>query len=176
MEGPKSDALAIVNNDKCISCFRCIDVCDDDAMFAFERETPMEVGTPLEDSDMPAIADLCHRAHLDPEYNACLCSSTPVKEIAAAILRGAHTFEEVALQTGAQSGCLMYCFAPIHRLLKAHLGEVAPSSIKNKWYGSSQGIHEVPPDVADRHPKFFLREEQDALLALEAAQIAALHR
>lgn len=176
MEGPKSKALAIVDNDKCIGCFRCIDVCDDDAMLSFERETPIEFGTAVDEAELPGIAAMCEKAHIDPELNACLCSMTPAKEIAAAILRGAHTFEAVALATGAQSGCLMYCFAPIHRLLKAHLGEVAPSPIKNKWYGTSQGIHDVPADTADRYPQFNIRAEQQGLLVIEAEQIASIRR
>lgn len=174
MVGPKSSALAVVNNDKCIACFRCEDVCADDAIRVFEREVPMSVGTEIGVEQIAAIAEMCTKAHLDPDYNACSCSNTPVKEIAAAILNGAHSMDAIALATGAQSGCLMYCFASIHRLLTAHLGEVPPPAVKNKWYGSSYSIHDVPPLAASKYSQFAIAEEQAGLLEIEAEQIAAL--
>jgi ferredoxin/bacterioferritin-associated ferredoxin len=159
MEGPKSSALAVVDNNKCVACFRCIDICADDAMLAPRRQSPLVFGTDPKSVDKAAIIELCDRAGIDPYLLACTCSNTGVMEISAAILKGAHTMEDVALQTGSQSGCLMYCFAPIHQLLKTHLGEAPKPPLKNKWYDSSQVLFDVPEDVADKYPKFYIAEE-----------------
>jgi bacterioferritin-associated ferredoxin/ferredoxin len=166
MEGPKSSALAVVDNSKCVACFRCVDICNDDALLAPRREESIEFGTDPESVDQRALEALCTKAHMDPEAVACICSSTTVKEIAAAILNGAKSLEETALATGAQSGCLMYCFAPIHRLLVEHLGPDLKPTIKNKWYPTSQNLFDVPEEVAARYPLFAIREEQQALTAI----------
>ncbi len=171
MEGPKSKALAVVDNNKCVACFRCVDICADDALLAPQRAEPLVFGTDPKSVDPAAIADLCLRAGIDPNRMACPCSMTTVQETAAAILLGAHTMEAVALATGSQSGCLMYCFAPIHRLLTTQLGAPPQPATKHKWYNSSMMLSDVPDDVASRHPKFFMSEEK--LTMLDERQRAA---
>lgn len=166
MVGPKSSALAVVDNSKCVACFRCIDICNDDALLAPRREVPIEFGTDPDSVDQAALLALCAKAQMDPESVACICSSTTVKEIAASILLGATSLEDTALATGAQSGCLMYCFAPIHRLLTSHLGPDLKPAYKNKWYPTSQNLFDVTPEVAAKYPLFAIREEQTALSAI----------
>jgi Fe-S-cluster-containing hydrogenase component 2 len=160
MEGPKSAALAVVDNDKCLACFRCVDICADDALLAPPRSEPLKFGIDPTSVDQVALGTLLDKANLDPDSVACTCSSTTNKEIAASIINGAKTMEEVALMSGAQSGCLMYCFAPIHRLLKTQYGEVPESTTKNKWYGISHHLMDVTEDVARRYPEFYILEEQ----------------
>lgn len=166
MEGPKSSALAVVDNSKCVACFRCVDICNDDALLAPRREEPIEFGTDPDSVDQEALQALCAKANMDPEAVACICSSTSVKEIAAAILKGARSLEDTALATGAQSGCLMYCFAPIHRLLTEHHGPDLKPAYKNKWYPTSQNLFDVSEDVAAKYPLFAIREERTALKAI----------
>ena len=163
MEGPKSKALAVVDNDKCVACFRCVDICADDALLAPERSTPLVFGTDVKSVDPAAIADLCLRAGIDPNRMACPCSMTSVQETAAAILLGAHTMEAVALATGSQSGCLMYCFAPIHRLLSTQLGHPPEPPTKHKWYNTSMMLSDVSDEVASQHPKFYMCEEKETM-------------
>lgn len=170
MVGPKSAALAVVDNDKCVACFRCVDICDDDALLAPKRATPRVFGTDPASADPAAILTLCERAKIDPNRVACPCSSTSVREVAAAILNGAHTMEEVALQTAVQSGCLMYCFAPVHRLLSTFLGHPPAPSSKNKFYNTSYVLDDVPDDVAARHPRFYIAEEKLSIAALRAVK------
>jgi bacterioferritin-associated ferredoxin len=136
-----------------------VDICPDDALLAPERTTPRVFGTDPKSVDKVALLALCDKAGIDPNLMACTCSSTNVREIAASILNGAHTMEEVALQTGAQSGCLMYCFAPIHRLLTTHLGVPPKPTSKNKFYDTSYVLFDVPDEVAQKHPKFYIAEE-----------------
>lgn len=97
MEGPKSAALAVVDNDKCVACFRCVDICADDALLAPERSEPKVFGLDMSNVDMAAINDLINRAEIDPNRAICPCSSTMPQEVAAAILQGADTMEDLAL-------------------------------------------------------------------------------
>ena len=171
MEGPKSSALAVVNNDKCVACFRCVDVCDDDALLAPQRETPLVVGTDPKSVPEADIIELCLNSKIDPDRIVCPCSLTGAREVAAAILNGAHTMADVALATGVQSGCLMYCFAPTHRLLKTYLGVAPTPAAKNQFYDTSYVLDDISDEVALKHPEFFIAEEK--LAFQEAAALKA---
>jgi Fe-S-cluster-containing hydrogenase component 2 len=176
MVGPKSAALAVVDNDKCIACFRCVDICADDALLSPERETPLTFGTDPQSVDQTVLADLLRRATLYPDDFSCVCSSTTNREIGAAVINGAKTLEEVALKTGAQSGCLMYCFGPIHRLITTYWGEMPESTTKNKWYGISHTLSDVPADVAERHADFRIAAEQQNFYELQEKALARMTR
>ncbi|MBV9509459.1 MAG: 4Fe-4S binding protein [Caulobacteraceae bacterium] len=173
MVGPKSSALAVVDNSKCVACFRCIDICEDDALLSHERKAPVKFGIDPASVDQVALGELLLKADLDPDAVGCVCSTTSNKEIAAAVIAGARTLEEVSLRSGVQSGCLMYCFAPIHRLVTTHWGEMPESSTKNKWYGTSQTLMDVAPEVAQGARDFFVEEEQAAFIEVLRNKIAA---
>jgi len=162
MVGPRKEALAVVETPACIACFRCIDVCDDDAITIAELDEPRVVGTKARDVDPAELKDLCRAAGLEPEQMACLCSSTKVKELAAAVINGAATFEQLALDTGAASGCLLYCSVPMRRILSAHYGEIAQDKKHLRRYDTAHVLCEIPEDAADRYPLFALRREQAA--------------
>lgn len=157
MVGPKTSAIAVVDNDACIACNRCIDSCDDDALLLVERDEPIEVGLDVDDED-PALRALCAKAGMDPEAVACVCSNSQVKEIAGAILAGHASYESLALATGVQSGCLLYCGVPIRRLLVAHSGE-AVSDSQVRRVPLELGLTDVPDHVAAMYPIFGVTEE-----------------
>jgi ferredoxin/bacterioferritin-associated ferredoxin len=159
MIGPKKDALAVVDNALCIACSRCIDVCDDDAMLLVERDEPQSVGFEASEDESRAAVELCRTAGMEPKQSVCWCSGSVASEVSAAILAGNDTFEKLALATGVQSGCLMYCSVTIRRLLLAHSQEAASTS-KVKRYECQQGILDIPPELAERYPNFGIIEEQ----------------
>lgn len=162
MVGARKEAKAVVDEPSCIACFRCIDVCDDDAILITELDEPHLVGTRAKDFDPVEIDELCEKAGLEPEQMACLCSSTKVKELAAAAIDGAETFEQLALATGAASGCLLYCSVPMRRVLNARYGEVKEDKRHVRRYDTNQVLCDIPEDAADRYPLFALRREQAA--------------
>ena len=175
MVGPKSSALAVVNNDKCVACFRCVDICEDDALLVPERAVPFVAATDVNSVDPAAIFDLCDRAGCSPDVVACPCSMTLNREVAAAILKGAHTMADLALNTGIQSGCLMYCIAPAHRLLTTHLGIAPVPTSKHKWYPTDYVLADISDEVAAKHPEFFIAEEKALIGADMDAKRAAAH-
>jgi NAD-dependent dihydropyrimidine dehydrogenase PreA subunit/bacterioferritin-associated ferredoxin len=160
MVGPKTEALAVVDNDKCIACMRCIDSCDDDALLTFERDEEILITHEFGDLDPGAVEKLCRDAGLAPTQMVCFCTITLAQEVAGAILHGATTFEEVAMQTGVQSGCLIYCSVPIRRLLKVATGE-ATSNAKFRRYPQELALPDVPLEIADRYPIYNIRKEQE---------------
>jgi ferredoxin len=162
MVGPRKGALAVVNEPTCIACFRCIDVCDDDAITIAELDEPNVVGTKARDFDPAEVRELCARAGMEPDQMACLCSSTKVKELAAAVIGGAETYEQLAIATGAASGCLLYCSVPMRRILTARYGEVAQDKRHLRRYDTDQVLLDIPEDAADQYPMFALRREQAA--------------
>lgn len=164
MTGPRKAALAVVDNSRCIACMRCIDSCDDDAMLARRRDEPLVLGVSTDGVDRDAIRAICHAAGMEPSRTVCFCSASSAREVAAAILTGATTFEDLALQTGVQSGCLMYCSVPIRRLLEAHLGQ-ADATSKVRRYQCDQALPEIPVELALTYPTFHIEQEQEMLRA-----------
>jgi len=162
MVGPRKEALAVVEGPSCIACFRCIDVCDDDAITIAELDEHRVVTTKARDFDPAEVNGLCQRAGLEPDQMACLCSSTKVKELAAAVIAGAETYEQLALATGAASGCLLYCSVPMRRMLTARYGEVAQDKRHLRRYDTDHVLLDIPEDAADNYPLFALRREQAA--------------
>jgi bacterioferritin-associated ferredoxin len=90
-----------------------------------------------------------------------MCAGVRVREGAAAVLKGAKTLEEIALMTGARSGCTVYCHMTSLRLLKAHGVEVKPPAKGYRWYDSTQTCWEVPEEVIKKYPGHFLKEDLD---------------
>jgi ferredoxin len=172
LEGPKSSAIAKVDNDTCVACFRCVDICDDDALLAHRREQPITFGFDTASVDPVAINELIQRSGVSPTRPICPCSLTSAQEVAASIIGGAQTMQDLALQTGVQSGCLMYCFAPVHRMLTTYLGHDLESPRKNQFYNTSTNIFDVSADIAAAYPQFHIAEEQCNMRREQAAALA----
>lgn len=157
---PAKRAKAVVVEDKCVGCPNCVGVCPVDAIALVPRATPMRLGTDPNDVDQEQLLELCRKAHLHPHQWLCLCTATRVREGAAAILKGAHTLEDVALATGTRSGCTIYCMQPTLRLLKAYGVEVKPPP-GYRWYDTTQTNWDVPDEVVKKYPDYFIEEDLD---------------
>lgn len=154
------EKMAVVDPEKCVACPNCIGVCPEDAIKKVPRSTPLRFGINWLDVDQEQLVDLCKKAHLHPHQWLCLCTATRVREGAAAVLKGAKTPEEIALMTGTRSGCTVYCFQTMLRLLKAHGVEVVPPKQGYRWYDSTQTLWDVPEDVIKKYPGHFLEEDK----------------
>jgi Pyruvate/2-oxoacid:ferredoxin oxidoreductase delta subunit len=155
---PHKGAGAVVVDDHCVGCPNCSGVCPVDAIALVPREKPLVLGVDMTGVDEKALLELCRKANLHPQQWLCLCTATRVREGAAAILRGAHTPEAVALATGTRSGCTVYCLQPTLRLLKAHgLKVVQPEGYR--WYDTSLTCWDVPEEVRKKYPGHFLEED-----------------
>jgi NAD-dependent dihydropyrimidine dehydrogenase PreA subunit/bacterioferritin-associated ferredoxin len=155
------DKKAKVYPKKCLACPNCSGICPEDAITMVPRSAPLKLGVNPAEVDQTALVELCKKANLHPHQWLCLCSATRVREGAAAVLKGARSPEEIALMTGVRSGCTVYCFQTMMRLLKAHGVEVAPPSKGYRWYDSTQSLWDVPEEIIKKYPGHFLEEDKE---------------
>ncbi len=152
---------AVVDTEKCLACPNCTDSCPEGAVELIRRQVPKKIFVDPSEVDQEALDALCRKAKLHPHQWGCMCNGTRVREVAAAVLKGAETLEEIALMTGIRSGCSTYCVQHMLRLLKAH-GVEAEEPKGARWYDSTQTIWELPKEIQDRHPGHFFEEDKNA--------------
>ncbi|MBI4965756.1 MAG: 4Fe-4S binding protein [Desulfomonile tiedjei] len=161
-----TEAIKVVNKKakvyrkKCLACPNCSGICPEDAIKMVPRSEPLKLGVDPSEVDQTQLVELCKKAHLHPHQWLCLCSATRVREGAAAVLKGAKSPEEIALMTGVRSGCTVYCFQTMMRLLKAH-GVKVPPPEGYRWYDSTQTLWDVPEEVIKKYPGHFLEEDKE---------------
>lgn len=133
--------IAVMQDEACYNAQACYEVCPDDAIIMHELEEPFDVGMNmnLTPAKWDAINELCAKAGYPPDLEICMCTTTPASEIAAAILDGASSPEEVSLKTGARTGCLELCLQPVIDFLYAAGHEDMQRNPKTgfQWYGRS---------------------------------------
>ena len=150
---------AVVSNDLCRACGKCEDICPNQAAVMMTRSTPLIIKVDTADVDEEKIKAICAKANLFPEQIVCTCTMTLVKEAAAAILKGARTPEDISIMTGSRTGCGIYCMATIQRLLNAAGIELIEPG-NHRWYKQCLSMWDVPDQVAERHPGYFIKEDQ----------------
>ena len=154
-----ADQIARVDAAHCLACNKCWHLCPEDAVSIVPRDEELIVGVDVEAVEPDAIESLCQKAHFFPEQFICACTLTLAREVAAAIIMGAKTPEAVTAMTGVRSGCAIYCMSPVLRMLRAHGVEV-DSPPDNRWYNLSLSLWDVPADIAENHPGYYLKEDK----------------
>ena len=169
-----TNKLARVDESICTSCMRCLAVCvPHNALVVEPREAPLTLAIAPEEYEAPGvrerIASLCEAAALAPETEICFCLGSTAEEAAAAIaIRGATTLEEIAIATGTRGVCSIFCSAPLDRLLEASGCKRKEPRESKDWssyprYASSVGIWNVPEEVAEKWPRYRIKEDQEHL-------------
>lgn len=156
---------ATVDADKCRGCANCADRCPEYAIKMVKRDKPFDVGIDVSKFDQVKIQNLCKRAHLNPEQIVCYCVGTRAEEVAAAILDGAKTPEEISLLTGVRTGCTIECIQPILRLLEA--AEIPLKRVEGgwQWYGRTITAWELPEEVKKKYNSrgFYFDEDKELM-------------
>ena len=155
---------AVVDNERCVACTKCVEVCLEEAVSMAPRERPMTIFMNTEEADRAEIADLCARARCSPDQLYCACTATLAKEVAAAVLAGAESPEDVILMTGAGSGCGIYCMGAIFTMFKA-AGVTIPED--PRWHFLPLSAWDIPKNIADKYPGYCIQEDKDAFSAPE---------
>lgn len=151
---------ARVEENKCAACMKCLDSCNEGAIRMVPRERPLSLGVDPMEVDQDELRELCLRARFKPEEPVCLCNLIPAREVAAAILKGAKTPEEVTLMTGIRTSCGMWCMAPILRLLKAHGLTIEPPK-GYRWYDVDAALWNTSEEVARKYSEYYLEEDKE---------------
>ncbi|MFZ7133269.1 MAG: 4Fe-4S binding protein [Eubacteriales bacterium] len=156
---------AIVNADHCRGCANCADRCPTFAVKMTKRETPLQVGVDVNQYDQQQIRELCAKAHMNPEQILCYCVGTRAEEVAAAILAGAKTPEDVSLMTGIRTGCSIECVQSLLRLVEAAGLELKRDENKWQWYGTTVTAWNLPEEVKKKYSSrgFYFDEDKELL-------------
>lgn len=159
------DRKAVVDDENCRGCANCEQRCPVNAITMVKREKPIEVGVDVSKSDYKEVVELCAKAKLHPEQHICYCVGTRAEEVAAAILQGAKTPEEVSLKTGVRTGCTIECIQPVLRLIEAAGYELTPPKGGWQWYGRTATAWDLPESIKQKYSsRGFYFEEDKALL------------
>lgn len=87
------------------------------------------------------------------------------EEVAAAILDGADTPEEISSRTGIRTGCTIECIQPILRLLEAAGIQPKPNPDGWQWYGETVTAWTMPEKVKQKYASrgFYFDEDRKLL-------------
>ncbi|MEW6441869.1 MAG: (2Fe-2S)-binding protein [bacterium] len=156
------DKKARVMQERCVACSKCYDRCRSEAVAMVPRPEPVVLRTDPQTVDQDKILELCLKAKMLPGQLVCMCTGTLAKEIAAAILQGARSLEELSLKTGARSGCGIYCIGSIQRMFEA-AGLRVTSPEDHRMYDLTLSMFDVPVEVQEKYPAYYLREDTEIL-------------
>ncbi len=159
------DKLAVVDVERCRSCGDCEQRCPEYAITMVLREEPVIAQVNMEGLDYQEIADLCRKAKFHPEQVICYCTATRADEVAAAIMLGAKSPDDISYMTGIRTGCKVECIQPILRLLEAAGIEPKPTPGGWQWYGRTITAWEIPEEVKKKYSSrgFYFDEDIDLL-------------
>ena len=135
-----------------------------------KREEPYDVGVDPSKFDQDAIRDLCAKAHFNPEQILCYCVGTRAEEVAACLLDGATTPEEVSARTGMRTGCTIECIQPLLRMVQAAGNELHPNPNGFQWYGPTVTAWTIPEEVKEKYNSrgFYFDEDRKLLDSIAA--------
>lgn len=160
-----TDKKAVVDADACRGCANCEQRCPFHAIKMVKRQEPLEIGVDVTKFDKDEIRKLCEKAHLNPEQVLCYCVGVRADEVAAAILSGAKTPEEVSSMTGIRTGCTIECIQPLLRMVEAAGNELVPNSNGWQWYGTTVTAWSIPDSVKEKYNSrgFYFEEDRELL-------------
>ncbi len=158
------DRKAVVNRETCTGCGNCESRCAVYAIKLVALEGKRFIGVDWTRAAREEVFSLCKRAHFHPEAVLCYCTGTRAREVAAAILLGARTPEEVTRATGIRSGCTVECIQPILRLLTA-AGIALDKAPGWQWYGLTPTNWDLPDSVVGNpdYKKFYFEADRQLM-------------
>lgn len=147
MQGRKAE----VDESRCLACANCHQRCPVEAVSLVKLDKPFTVQVIVRDVDQAAVEAMCIKAGFNPSQIVCYCTATRAEEVAAAIVQGAKTPEEISFRTGLRMGCSVECIQPALRLLEAAGITPTPPEGGWQWYGKTPTLQEIPAEVKAKY-------------------------
>ncbi|BDF71884.1 hypothetical protein CE91St41_28650 [Oscillospiraceae bacterium] len=147
---PEVRAFAEVDEDCCSGCGMCEQRCPNQAITLKSREKKLVSAPPVDQTLTETVAEICARAHMQPQQVICYCHRVRAEEVVSAILSGAQTPEDVARMTGARTGCGVLCMTSVLRLLKG-AGVTLTAPPGNQWYNGTPTIWTLSDEVLEKY-------------------------
>ena len=162
---------AAIDGSRCIGCSRCVDNCPEDVIWMAPRDEPMEIRVEFGDEVREAAEALLERAQIpiNPQVPVCACSFASYADVAAAVVSGANSLEEVCAATGLRSGCGIYCVTSALRILKAAGADMTPPK-GHRWYDLTLSLWDLRGGPLDGAPGSWVREDLEAFDLDETAE------
>ena len=127
-----TDGLAQVKEELCTGCNKCITECYDfGAIASVPLESPRPIKIQMKKEEQQQVDELCKKARMQPWQLICPCTFTLAYEAATAIVQGVRDPIEISEKTGVRSTCSIWCTVPIMRLLDA--ADVEIKQNKSDW-------------------------------------------
>lgn len=164
------DRKAVVDESRCLACANCHQRCPVEAVTLVKLDTPFTVQVMVRDADRDAVDALCVKAGFNPGQVLCYCTATRAEEVAASIVQGAKTPEEISFRTGLRMGCSVECIQPALRLLAAAGITPTPPEGGWQWYGKTPTLQEIPEDVKAKYNHRGFYFDNDIALFAEVVQ------
>lgn len=160
-----TDRKSKADPDKCRGCANCEQRCPSYAIKMVKRDVPLMVGVDVSKFDRDKIDELCRKANLNPEQALCYCVGVRAEEVAAAILSGAKTPEEISSMTGIRTGCTIECIQPILRMVEAAGLPLVRIKDGWQWYGKTITAWELSDDIKAKYSSrgFYFEEDKKLL-------------
>lgn len=169
------DKKAVVTELDCRGCANCADRCPKYAVKMTKREEPLVVGVDVSAHDPEKIKEICLKAHINPEQILCYCVGVRADEVAAAILEGAQSPEEISLVTGIRTGCTIECVQSLLRMAEAGGLQLERDEKKWQWYGTTVTAWTMPEEVKEKYNSRGFYFEEDLELLEEVANTSTSH-
>lgn len=152
---------SVVSAERCLACGNCNQRCPAYAVTLVKLDEPRRVGVAVPEKARAHVDRLCREAGFHPSQVLCYCTATRAEEVAAAILQGADTPEEISFRTGLRTGCSVECIQPVLRLLDAAGISPTPPSGGWQWYGKTPNLRDIPDAVKEKYAKrgFYFDED-----------------
>jgi len=145
--GKKEGKLQVdIDESRCMGCMNCEQRCPEHAI-SMKPCPPYQLATDVGRFDYNKIEDLCRKAHFHPKQAVCYCTATRAEEVAAALLAGARTPDQIVLATGVGAGCGIECNQTIMRFLQAAGIAYEHPKRSYQWYGRTITAWEVPEEL-----------------------------
>lgn len=175
--------IAEMHEEHCYNIQACLEICPDEAIVMRELDEPFEVDVDVASVDQDEMVALCRKAGVPPGMVVCPCTTTTGAELAAAVLKGASTPDELSRMTGVRTGCSELCLQPMFDMLAAGGHNDMKRNPKSgfQWYGRAgdlfslvQSDGKFSDEIEERYkvyqPNRELRELAEARKAHKAAK------